>query len=100
MNTLLTKADIAKLPRLYETGHLETGDKVIAAKLFTPWTCWTWYVIEFDGDDMCFGFVKGHDVEFGYFSLEELSRIEGPFGLKIERDRHFTPTEVGDIPSW
>jgi hypothetical protein len=100
MNTLLTKSDMAKLPKLYETENLEIEDKIIQVKLFTPWTNWTWYVIEFDGADQCFGFVKGHDAEFGYFSLNELAKIEGPFGLKVERDRYFTPTEVGDMPSW
>ena len=97
---LLTKDLINKIPALYETEHQEPEDKMIHAKLFTPWTTWTWYVIEFDGEDKCFGFVKGHDAEFGYFSLREVASIQGPFGLKVERDRHFTPTEVGDMPSW
>ena len=97
---LLTKELIKQIPKLYETEHLEPEDKMIQAKLFTPWTTWTWYVIEFDGEDQCFGFVKGHDAEFGYFSLSELASITGPAGLRIERDRHFTPTEVGDMSSW
>ena len=97
---LLTKEIINKLPGLYETGDVELEDKMIQAKLFTPWTNWTWYVIEFDGDDRCFGFVKGHDAEFGYFTLKELESITGPFGLKVERDKFFTPTKVCDMPSW
>lgn len=97
---LLTKEIIGKLPKLYETEDVELEDKMIHAKLFTPWTNWTWYVIEFDGDDQCFGFVKGLDAEFGYFSLKELASIEEPFGLKVERDRHFTATQVSDMPSW
>jgi len=97
---LLTKELIAKIPKLYETEHLEPEDKMIHAKLFTPWTSWTWYIIEFDGEDQCFGFVKGHEAEFGYFSLKELASLTGPAGLRVERDRHFTPTEVGDMPSW
>jgi Protein of unknown function (DUF2958) len=100
MNTLLTKSDIAKLPKLYETESLEIEDKMIHAKLFTPWSSWTWYVIEFDGEDQCFGFFKGHNAEFGYFSLSELAKTEGPFGLKVERDKNFIPTEVGDMMSW
>ena len=97
---LLTKELIAKIPKMYETEHLEPEDKMIYAKLFTPWTNWTWYIIEFDGEDHCFGFVKGHDAEFGYFSLRELASLTGPAGLRVERDRHFTPTEVGDMPGW
>ena len=97
---LLTKELIAKLPELYATEDVELEDKLILAKLFTPWSTWTWYVIEYDGEDRCFGFVKGHEAEFGYFSIKELSEIEGPYGLKVERDRHFKPTEVGDMPRW
>jgi len=97
---LLTKDIINKVPKLYETEHLELEDKVIQVKFFTPWSNWTWYVIEFDGKDRCFGFVKGHDAEFGYFSMKELAELEGPFGLKVERDKFFTPTKVCDIPSW
>jgi hypothetical protein len=100
MTTLLTKELIGKIPKFYETEHLEPEDKVIHAKLFTPWTSWTWYVIEFDGEDQCFGFVKGHDAEFGYFSLKELAELQGPFGLKIERDKWFEPTKVCDMPNW
>lgn len=100
MTTLLTKALRAKVPTLYETEHLEPEDKMIHAKFFTPWSNWTWYLIEFDGEDRCFGFVKGHDAEFGYFSLKELEALEGPWGLKVERDKWFTPTEVGDMPRW
>ena len=98
--TLLTESDLSKIPKLYETEDKEIEDKLIHAKLFTPWTNWTWYVIECDGEDQCFGFVKGHEAEFGYFSLKELASIEGPFGLKVERDIHFQPTKVCDIPHW
>lgn len=100
VTNLLTKEDCANIPRMYESEHVEPEDKVIHAKFFTPWSNWTWYVIEFDGDDHCFGFVKGLDAEFGYFSLRELSELEGPFGLRVERDKFFSPTKACDIPSW
>ena len=98
--TLLTKSDLSKIPKLYETEDVEIEDKKVHVKLFTPWSNWTWYIIECDGEDQCFGFVKGQEAEFGYFSLKELATIEGPFGLKVERDRFFTPIQVGDIPHW
>ena len=99
-SSLLTKTDLQNIPKLYETEDIETEDKIIRAKLFMPWTNWTWYVIEFDGENQCFGFVKGLDAEFGYFSLRELESIEGPFGLKVERDIHFSPVKVCDLPRW
>lgn len=97
---LLTKSDLSRIPKLYETEDMELEDRIIHAKFFTPWSSWTWYVIEFDGINQCFGYVKGHDSEFGYFSLRELDSLEGPFGLKVERDIHFEPTQVGDISRW
>ena len=97
---LLTKELMGAIPKLYETEEIELEDKTIHAKFFTPWSNWTWYVIEFDGENQCFGFVKGLDAEFGYFSLSELESVEGPFGLKVERDIQFQPTKVCDIPHW
>jgi DNA repair protein RadC len=77
------------LPRLYATEH--AADPIVHAKLFTPWAGWTWFITEFDGEDTLFGLVSGHEVELGYISLAELEALEGPGGLRVERDRHFTP---------
>ena len=94
---LLTKALEKKLPALYAQDG--KGDKALAyVKFFTPWTNWTWYVTEYDpetGD--CFGLVEGHETELGYFNLKELQAIQGPFGLKIERDILFETTTLGEI---
>lgn len=63
---------------------------MVWCKFFTPWGHWTWYVIEFDGDDIFFGYVEGDFDEFGNFRLSELGSIRGPIGLAIERDLYFT----------
>ena len=63
-------------------------------KFFTPWTSWTWYGLEFDGDDIFFGLVDGLECELGYFSISELESIRGPGGLRIERDLYFKPTPL------
>ena len=63
--------------------------KPILVKFFTPWSYWTWDAVEFDGNDLFFGYVEGQDNEWGYFSLKDLSAIEGPFGLQVERDLFF-----------
>lgn len=47
--------------------------------------------IEFDGEDLFFGFVDGDFAELGYFSLKELKANRGLLGLPIERDRSFEP---------
>jgi len=84
------------IPKLYS--QEERGDRVIAyVKFFTPWSNWTWYATEFDGEDVFFGLVVGLDTELGYFSLKELSEVTGPGGLKIERDLYFTPKPLSEL---
>ena len=93
---LLTKENRAALPALYAQDG--KGDNAIAyVKFFTPWTGWTWYAMEFDGQDTFFGLVHGVEEELGYFSLRELETLQGPAGLKIERDLHFKPTALKEL---
>lgn len=94
---LLTKANKKKLPALYSQDG--KGDEAIAyVKFFTPWTNWTWYATEFDPEEGRFyGLVQGHEEELGYFMLEDLKSVRGKWGLKIERDRNFKPTKLGEL---
>ena len=86
---LLTQELKKHLPPLGSQDQEE--DPTVIVKFFTPWTNWTWYATEFDGEDTFFGKVIGFETEMGYFSLAELESIRGPMGLTIERDIHFTP---------
>lgn len=97
---LITRELAKKLPKLYETEHDPLEDKVAVVKFFHPASNWTWYAIEFDGDDLCWGLVNGHEREFGYFSLRELSKIVDRFGLRIERDIFFRPTKVKELAAF
>jgi hypothetical protein len=93
---LLTQEIRKEIPKLYS--QEEKGDEAIAyIKFFTPWSNWTWYVTEFDGEDTFFGLVIGFETELGYFSLKELSEVAGPYGMKIERDLHFTPKTLSQL---
>ncbi len=94
---LLTKAIRAKLPALGTTDGQDDDQTKVVVKFFTPWTSWTWYATEFDGEDRFFGFVDGHEGELGYFSLRELESVRGKFGLRIERDRHFGKHTLADV---
>ena len=93
----------AKMPPLYS--QEEAKDPMVYAKWFTPWSGWTWFATEGEqqGEDfICFGYVVGHEKEWGYFSMNELQSVTGPGGLKIERDIHFTPkpkSQVREITS-
>jgi hypothetical protein len=108
---LLTKENRKALPPLHGTDpeggkDIDGGKWVVppdqvkaVVKFFTPDSSWTWYAIEFDGNDEFFGLVDGHYKELGYFRLSELEAIRGPFGMKVERDMHFTPTTAKSLGS-
>ena len=72
-------------------------DAIAYVKFFAPWTSWTWFASEYDPEErMFFGVVVGHEREFGYFCLDELERVRGPAGLRIERDLYWTPKPLKD----
>lgn len=79
----------AELPKLYSQDG--NHNPMVYAKFFFPAGNWTWYVTEGekDGDDFrFFGYVIGHEREWGYFSLNELKSINIS-GLTVERDLYF-----------
>ena len=92
---LLTKEITTRLPAL-NTQENEK-DPMVICKFFTVWSSWTWYAIEYDGKDLFFGYVVGHEAELGYFSLSELQNLKGPMGLTIERDLYFKPQRLSQI---
>jgi hypothetical protein len=71
---------------------------MVIAKFFCPWNAFTWFAAELEADtSICFGYVNlGDDqnAELGYFDLRELEELLGPFGMKIERDLHWTPRSL------
>lgn len=85
---LLTAELRSQLPKLYAQDG--KGDEATAyVKFFSPYTGYTFYVTEFDGDDTLFGwggFRDGND-EWGYASLNELASTTLFGGVPaIERD--------------
>lgn len=93
---LLTNALRKSLPPL-GAGDEQGFAAIAHVKFFTPDSSWTWYVSEFDGDDTFFGLADGIMLEYGTFSLAELTSIRGPLGLPIERDRFFTPAPLKEL---
>jgi len=75
----------------------DVDDPVVHVKIFDPCSSWTWYIIEFDGEDTFFGLVDGHYCELGYFSLKELKRTENKLGIGLERDLHFEPKPLSKV---
>lgn len=93
---LLTQELRKRIPALYAQEG-KSGKTIAYAKYFTPDSNWTWYAAEFDGEDILFGLVEGHEKELGYFSLAELEEVTGPMGLPIERDLYWTPKPLEEI---
>lgn len=93
---LLRKADRDALPKLRAQDG--KGDEATAyVKFFHPWSRYTLYVTEFDGDDQLYGWCVsplGADCdEWGYSSLREIAAVE-VMGCGVERDMHFRPATV------
>jgi len=97
---LLTKELLKQFPEIGATEKTPAEEKVVVAKFFQPWGSWTWYAVEYDGEDQFFGLVDGFELEWGYFSLKELQSITAFGGaLGIERDLHFGHPKIKDVPA-
>ena len=97
---LMTKELSETIPALYANEDAEDYDAVLSpAKLFSPFSQWTWYITEWDPKTgLCFGLVEGLEVELGYFSLEELAEVTVFGGVPaVERDLYWQPRTIGEI---
>ncbi len=70
----------------------EEHDFFPVVKLFTPWSNCTWLLSELDPEtNIAFGLcdLGMGSPELGSVSLAEIQSIQGPVGLRIERDMHW-----------
>ena len=85
-----TEEQLAAVPRLYETEHVDLKDKLIHLHFFIG-GC-DWYAVEFDGRDLFWGFTILNDdfvnAEWDYFSFNELKSIKA-YGVEIECDLYW-----------
>ena len=81
-----TKVRLSKIPKLYETENILLKDKEIHLHFFIGGT--DWFVCEYDGDDLFFGFaILNNDMqmaEWGYVSFSELKSIKIGGWLEID----------------
>ncbi len=84
-----------KLPPLYATEN--TKDSLVICRFFLPGYRWTWYAIEFDGQNIFWGYVAGDYPELGYFSLSEIEAARGNLGQIAERGRYFQPQPFSQV---
>ena len=60
----------SNIPALYGTEH--SKDPMVHACFEHPFSSWSWFVTEYDGEQIFFGLVAGFEVELGYFDRLEL----------------------------
>lgn len=76
-----TEERLNKIPRLYETENIQLKDKLIHLHFFLG-SC-DWYISEFDGNDLFFGYaiLNGDmdNAEWGYISFAELKDLKTSF---------------------
>lgn len=93
---LLTQEIRRKLPPLYSQEN--TVEPVAQVRFFDSLGDWSWYVLEFDGENLFFGLVLGFERELGYFTLAEFEEVNREAGLeRIQRDLAFKPTKLSLI---
>ena len=100
---LMTKKIEEQLKEYPLMSQSEEENPLCVLKFFYPYGRGTWYVMEAekkDDDYLFFGFVESpidplFD-ELGYFTLNELKGIRGPFG-GIERDLYYKPLHLNEI---
>ena len=97
MQELMPKGVAETVPPLYATE--DEADPVARVKLFSCFSGWTWLVTEYDPDSgEAFGFVKGFEEEWGYFSIREMEEVNCSKGIGvIERDLYFEPAPVSRV---
>lgn len=81
-----SKERLARIPKLYATEHIPLKNKQIHLHFFIG-GC-DWYIAEYDGDDLFWGFacLNGdlQNAEWGYVSFSELKAIKVNGWLEID----------------
>ena len=82
-----SKNVLSKIPKLYETEDIDLKEKKIYLHFFIG-NC-DWYIAEYDGEDIFFGFaILNNDLvnaEWGYISFSELDKISFSF-CQVDND--------------
>lgn len=95
-----TKKRLDRIPKLYATDMIHASDKRIFLHFFIL-GC-DWYVAEYDGDDLFFGFAilnEDHiNSEWGFFSFSELKEIRvGHLEINCELEKYWKIRKASEI---
>ena len=90
-----------RIPRLYETEQIPLAEKMIHLHFFIG-GC-DWYIAEFDGEDIFFGYAILNDdlecAEWGYVSFEELKSAKtGYLEVDCELEELWVVKKAREIP--
>jgi hypothetical protein len=96
-----TEDRLTRIPRLYETEHTPLQEKLIYLHFFIG--CCDWYIAEFDGEDLFWGFAILNDdlqnAEWGYISFSELKsiRVDGWLEIDCELEEFWKIRKASEI---
>ncbi len=93
------REQLSKVPRLYETENIKTADKIIYLHFYTITNC-HWYICEYDGDDLFFGYCILNGwldcAEFGYVNYSELKECSVGI-VQVIFDAEWTPKKFSEL---
>ena len=93
------KEILSAIPGLYETESIPLEEKEIHLHFFIG-GC-DWYIAEFDGEDLFFGFAilncDYQNAEWGYVSFEELKSIKANGWLEIDCDLYWKIQKAKEV---
>ncbi len=90
---LLTQEDKRQIPRFEMT--MGALDPMVHVVFHMPMLDWTWYVIEYNGKNEVFALEERERTKWGFYDLNELQDLRGPFGLRVQRAQHYLPMPLG-----
>lgn len=93
-----TTKQLEAIPKIYKTENIAFKDKLIYLHFFIGGS--DWYIAEYDGEDLFFGYaILNNDeqcAEWGYISYKELKDIKVRW-LETDRERHWLVKKAGEI---
>ncbi len=95
-----SKERLNKIPKLYETEEIPSDKKLIYLHFFIGSS--DWYIAEFDGDDIFFGYaiLNGDKdcAEWGYISFSELKDLKvGMVEIDCELEEYWNTRQSSKI---
>lgn len=57
------------------TGEFDTVDLSQIIEIWESYTGWYWFITEIVDEELAFGLVRGHEIEWGYISRRELAEL-------------------------